>query len=189
MSIYSDSTILTADDVKFLLDLLPSPQAPKPNIYIFSDSKSPLSLTNKKRNLAQHYYLLKSIVQNGIFSTFNYKHNMIFIYLFNLPYQDTASIKLHGSFCLFHEMRHCQQYNENERTFLSGLSKTSPYSHLSVEKDANNYAVKWLRRHRKTINEHFKLHHLTWDIKVNHHNRLRISTKQIDILSKNDILV
>jgi hypothetical protein len=189
MSIYSDSNILTAEDVKFLLDLLPLPQYVSPTIYIFNDWKSALSLTNNKFTLDQQYYLLKSIVHRGVFSTYNYKYNMIFIYLFNLPYHDPISIKLHGAFCLFHEIRHNQQYNSSKTAFLSDLTRPSAYSHLWVEKDANNYALKWLRRNLRIINERFDLHHVAWDFKVSPNNRLRIYTNHVDIRQKNDILV
>jgi hypothetical protein len=189
MSIFSDTNILTADDVNFLLDLLPPPLLDTPDIHIFKNWKFALTRSNKNIDLYKEYNLLKSIVQQGIFSTYNYQFNIIFIYLFNLPYPDPVSIKLHGAFCLFHEMRHHQQFTNSKTTFLSERSKTSSYSHLWVEKDANNYALKWLRRNREEINERFQFDHLTWDFRVNPNNRLRIRTNQIDISQKNDILI
>jgi hypothetical protein len=174
MAVFSYSTILSKCDVKFLLDLLPKHQPPAPDIYIFDDWKTVSLVTNLKNKPFDQYSLLKTIVHNGIFSTYNYKYNTIFIYLFNLPYQDPLLTKLHGVYCLFHEMRHYQQISCSKNQILSQLSDLSSYSNLWVEKDANKYAVKWMRRNRWFIDDKFQLHHLPWDIRVNPNNRLRI---------------
>jgi hypothetical protein len=174
MAVFSYSTILSEGDVKFLLDLLPKHHPLIPDIYIFEDWKTVSSLTSLESKPFEQYSLLKTIVHNGIFSTYNYKFNMIFIYLFNLPYPDPFLTKLHGIYCLFHEMRHYQQFSSRKNHYLSQLSDLSSYSNLWVEKDANKFAVKWMRRNRWVINDKFQLHHLTWDIRVNEKNRLRI---------------
>ena len=174
MTVFSYSTILSEGDVKFLLDLLPKHQPPVPDIYIFDDWKAVSLLTSFKNKPLEQYNLLKTIVHNGVFSTYNYKYNMIFIYLFNLPYQDLFLIKLHGVYCLYHEMRHHQQFNSSKNRFLSQLSDLSSYSNLWVERDANKYAIKWMRQNRWLINDRFQLHHLSWEIRLNEKRRLRI---------------
>ncbi|NRD76166.1 hypothetical protein HPT25_01410 [Bacillus sp. BRMEA1] len=177
MAVFSDSTVLSKADVKFLLELLPIQKSPLPDIYIFDHWKTISQYTNTKKNLYSQYSLLKSIIQNRVFSTYNFKYNMIFIYLFNLPYSDPYLTKLHGAYCLYHEIRHQQQFFENNTQFDVFPPESSFYSHIWVEKDANQYAVKWMRKNRPLINQQFKLQHLAWDIGVNEHNRLRIIAK------------
>lgn len=174
MTIYSDSSILTEGDVKFLLNLLPNNLEPLPDIYLFENCQSVVSLIGAHASLFERYSLLKSIIQKGVFSTFNFKHNIIFIYLFNLPYKDKHLVKLHGAYCLFHEIRHHQQYSLNKQQFHSYSLNSGPYSQQWVEKDANQFAVRWMRKNQKSINEKFHLSHSSWDIRVNEHNRLRI---------------
>jgi hypothetical protein len=180
LAIYSNSSILAEDDVQFLLDLLPKFNERTPDIYIIDKWETIANLIDLEENLFERYSLLKKIVKNSVFSTYNYKYNMIFIYLFNLPYRDPFLRKLHGVFCLFHEMRHHQQFifDRNGLTTQNlkppAFTTQSSYSFSWVEKDANKHAVKWMRRNRKAINSQLKLHSFQWDIGVNDHNRLRI---------------
>lgn len=180
MAIYSDSSILAEDEVQFLLDLLPRFNERTPDVYVIDKWDSITDLIGLEDNLYDRYKLLKNIVKSAIFSTYNYKYNMIFIYLFNLPYRDPFLRKLHAVFCLFHEMRHHQQFLFDRNRLLteltdpSSFTTQSSYSFSWVEKDANKHAVKWMRRNRGAINRQFKLGSFRWDVGVNEQNRLRI---------------
>jgi hypothetical protein len=180
MAIFSDSSILAKDEVQFLLDLLPKFNERTPDVYVIDNWETITSLVGLEENLFDRYKLVKSIVKNSIFSTYNYKYNMIFIYLFNLPYRDPFLTKLHAVFCLFHEMRHHQQFMFEQSRLLDDITDSSSFTAMAsysfswVEKDANKHAVKWMRRNRKAINSKFKLDSLQWDVGVNDHNRLRI---------------
>ncbi len=175
LAIYSHSSILTENEIDFLLDLLPISYRSTPDIYIFDGWQEIATLSE---NLSARYYLLKHLVKSSIFSTYNYQQSKIFIYLFNLPYQDPLLKKLHGVFCLFHEMRHHHQFTTNKHKFLQALSGPpllgSSYSFSWVEKDANKHAIKWMRKNRNKINHQFQLHFYQWDIGVNEQNKLRI---------------
>lgn len=175
MAVYSSSQILPEKEILFLLDLLPNSQPSAPDIYIFDDWNTISALNGMKSNLYSRYNLLKHLVKSSIFSTYNYEQKKIFIYLFNLPYKDPFLKKLHGAFCLFHEMRHHHQFTTNKHQFLFEHPQKSPFYSLSwAEKDANKFAVKWLRLNRIKINEQFQLHTHCWDIGVNEQNKLRI---------------
>ncbi|MDR7002350.1 hypothetical protein [Neobacillus niacini] len=178
MAIYSHSSILTENEIDFLLDLLPTSHSRTPDIYIFDGWQGITTQTEKGSDLSARYYLLKHLVKSSIFSSYNYQQCKIFIYLFNLPYQDPLLKKLHGVFCLFHEMRHHHQFTTNEHKFLQSLTGSPllgvSYSFSWVEKDANRHAIKWMRRNRKKINDQFQLHFHQWDIGVNEQNKLRI---------------
>lgn len=180
MAVYSHSLILPEKEIDFLLDLLPISKKHTPDIYIFDRWQSIVSLAGKNSDISSRYNLFKNIIRSSIFSSYNYKQSMIFIYLFNLPYQEPFLKKLHGVFCLFHEIRHHHQFITEESHFLTSLSDQSltdsSYSLSWVEKDANKYAVKWMRRNRREINEKFQLPTPQWDVGVNEKNKLRILT-------------
>ncbi len=176
MAIFSDSSMLPGEEVQFLLDLLPKFNERTPDVYVIDRWETVAALTGFENNLGQRYKILKEIVHSSIFSTYNYRHNTIFIYLFNLPYRNPFLTKLHAVFCLFHEIRHHQQFFFERNRLLAdhvAAKKGPAYSFSWVEKDANKFAVKWMRRNRKAINEKFKLHKIRWDVGVND-NRLRI---------------
>lgn len=180
MTIFSDSSILDEEEVQFLLDLLPKFDERTPDVFIVDRWKSIAELTGKQSDLYGRYTIMKKIVKTKTFSAYNYEHNIIFVYLFNLPYRDPFLTKLHAVFCLFHEMRHHQQFCFNRSRLLSHLDdlstavNLSSYSFSWAEKDANKHAVKWMRINRKAINEKFKLHSFRWDVGVNTNKRLRI---------------
>lgn len=178
MAIYGDSQILPDNEVDFLLDLLPISKKHTPDIYIFDNWRTIVSLTGENSDLSSLYYLVRDIVRSSTFSTYNYQRGVIFIYLFNLPYKDSFQKKLHGTFCLFHEIRHHLQFMTDQSQFLTSLpnpqSSDFSYNLSWVEKDANKFAVKWMRRNRREINDKFHLSSIQWDVGVNEKNKLRI---------------
>ncbi|WP_026695470.1 hypothetical protein [Peribacillus kribbensis] len=165
-------SILSKGDVHYLIGLLPHKNIVMPSIYLFEQWKDIHSYT-MKRNVYREYQILKHIVKNKIFSIYNYQYQSVFLYMFNLPYDSRTLKVLHSIFCLYHELRHHEQYTTQKARFLHNLPEPGCYHAAWTEEDANEFAAEWLLKNRTSINQRFGFRETSWEIGILE-NRLRV---------------
>lgn len=164
--------IFSEQEVFHMMNLLPENKFSMPKIFLLEEWKQVYDYLEKS-NLYQEYTILRNIVKKRIFSSYNYQFQTIFIYMFNLPYEDTNLKKLHSIFCLYHELRHHHQYMNDPDQFYHHLPERNAYNQSWIERDANEFAADWMQKNRKLINQSLQLEKSDWEIGIQE-NHLRI---------------
>jgi Zn-dependent peptidase ImmA (M78 family) len=160
-------SILLIDDINYFINLLPIGEYKLPEIYILNKWDD-IHLYTKKRNLHKEYELVQHIVKNKIFSIYNYEFQKVFLYIFNLPYENKLLRALHGIFCLYHELRHHYQYMNYKERFYHNLPEPKYYNQAWTEKDANEYAAEMMIKNRNFINQRLQMNN-SWEIGIIDH--------------------